>query len=240
MFCTGSPTGSRFTGGPFSPKIAACQISISSGIVIPFFERSACSSIEGREYPNRQPPTLRDQARRSDSAARSASPCATDVNSFPPRIRDAPNRLSKIRRTAGTNEDPPVRKTRSTASGSTPELSQKRVNRAFDRLELLFDPRFKLRPRHGNAQVHAPSAKSKFGILRARQFELQLLHRLVQLVSKILIHNRDQGFDLFRLQALESVRSSESRERCSCAETRGSASARDSRRSTPEPQAEVC
>src|SRR3982750_4667652 len=55
-------------------------------------------------------------------AAAKARPRATDVNSFPPWVRSRPNRLVKIRRTAGTNEVPPVRKTRSTSCGLTPVL----------------------------------------------------------------------------------------------------------------------
>jgi hypothetical protein len=51
------------------------------------------------------------------SIAFSAKPRATDVNSLPPRIRFSPNRLSKILLTAGTNEEPPVRKTISTFLG---------------------------------------------------------------------------------------------------------------------------
>jgi len=38
---------------------------------------------------------------RNFSAALNANPCATDVNSFPLRMRSLPNRVSKIRRTAG-------------------------------------------------------------------------------------------------------------------------------------------
>ena len=52
--------------------------------------------------------------------ARNASPLATEVNSFPRRMRSLPNRVSKMRRTAGTNDVPPVRNTRSTARTSTP------------------------------------------------------------------------------------------------------------------------
>ena len=49
------------------------------------------------------------------SIALSAKPRATDVNSLPPRIRFSPNRLSKIFLTAGTNDEPSVRKTISTS-----------------------------------------------------------------------------------------------------------------------------
>src|SRR6185295_11213490 len=53
------------------------------------------------------------------SAARNARPRATEVNSPPERTRAAPNRASKIRRTAGTKEEPPVRNTLSTSGGLT-------------------------------------------------------------------------------------------------------------------------
>jgi hypothetical protein len=52
-----------------------------------------------------------------NSIAFSAKPRATEVNSFPPRIRSFPNRVSKILLTAGTNEEPSVRKTISTSFG---------------------------------------------------------------------------------------------------------------------------
>src|ERR1700728_2094835 len=55
------------------------------------------------------------------SIAFNAKPRATEVNSFPPRIRCFPNRVSKIPLTAGTNEEPPVKKTISTFLGETPE-----------------------------------------------------------------------------------------------------------------------
>ena len=45
------------------------------------------------------------------SAPRSASPVATDVSSSPPVILAAPKRWTKICLTAGTNDEPPVRKT---------------------------------------------------------------------------------------------------------------------------------
>src|SRR5580658_9306562 len=59
------------------------------------------------------------------SIAFSAKPRATEVNSLPPRIRFSPNRVSKIFLTAGTNEEPPVRKTISTSSGRMPEESRR-------------------------------------------------------------------------------------------------------------------
>src|SRR6185437_10578262 len=61
---------------------------------------------------------------------RSAKPRATDVNSSPVRIFRAPNRDSKMRRTAGTNEDPPVRNTRSTSRTSVPELDSSASTRS--------------------------------------------------------------------------------------------------------------
>src|SRR5580704_5689757 len=61
-----------------------------------------------------------------------AKPRATEVNSFPPRIRFFPNRVSKILLTAGTNEEPPVRKTMSTSLGRTPEdASRESTHRAI-------------------------------------------------------------------------------------------------------------
>jgi hypothetical protein len=53
------------------------------------------------------------------SSPLSANPLATDVNSFPARIRSAPKRVSKILLTAGTNDEPPVRKTISMSLGFT-------------------------------------------------------------------------------------------------------------------------
>jgi hypothetical protein len=44
------------------------------------------------------------------SAARSDKPVATDVSSSPPVISSAPKRWTKMLRTAGTNDEPPVRK----------------------------------------------------------------------------------------------------------------------------------
>src|SRR4029077_7797783 len=67
-----------------------------------------------------------------ESIAFSAKPRATDVNSLPPRIRFSLNRLSKILLTAGTNEEPPVRKTMSTSLGRTPEeLRRESTHRAI-------------------------------------------------------------------------------------------------------------
>ncbi len=56
----------------------------------------------------------------------------TDVNSLPPRIRFSPNRTSKIFLTAGTNEEPLVRKTISTSLGRMPEeLRRESTHRAI-------------------------------------------------------------------------------------------------------------
>src|SRR5262245_20302404 len=60
------------------------------------------------------------------SNARSANPFATVVSSSPPRRRPAPNRCSNRCLTAGTNDDPPVRKTLSTSLGITPQQSSSR------------------------------------------------------------------------------------------------------------------
>src|SRR5215472_17470536 len=57
------------------------------------------------------------------SRDRRARPLTTEVNSDPPTIRSRPKRFSKILRTAGTNELPPVRKTLSTSDAFTPLLS---------------------------------------------------------------------------------------------------------------------
>src|SRR5579863_789 len=54
-----------------------------------------------------------------------ARPWATEVNSLPERIFSAPKRVSKMRRTAGTNDDPPVRKTASTSSLCAPERASR-------------------------------------------------------------------------------------------------------------------
>src|SRR5437870_1806507 len=62
-----------------------------------------------------------DTSHRLRLAAFNARPLATEVNSFPARILPPPNRVSKIRRTAGTNDEPPVRNTISTSLGLTPE-----------------------------------------------------------------------------------------------------------------------
>jgi hypothetical protein len=64
-----------------------------------------------------------------ESIAFSAKPRAIDVNSLPPRIRFSPNRTSKIYLTAGTNEEPPVRKTISTSLGRMPEESRRESTR---------------------------------------------------------------------------------------------------------------
>ena len=56
------------------------------------------------------------------SSARRANPRATEINSFPVRVRSSPKRPLKIRRTAGTSELPPVRNTRSTCLRLIPEL----------------------------------------------------------------------------------------------------------------------
>src|SRR5436190_10951577 len=64
------------------------------------------------------------EARRRSPAQRAAPltarPRATDVNSSPVWSRAAPKRDSKIRFTAGTNDVPPVRNTRSTSDADTP------------------------------------------------------------------------------------------------------------------------
>src|SRR5262245_5829944 len=58
------------------------------------------------------------------SRAPSASPSATLVSSPPPCIRSGPKRSSKTLRTAGTNDEPPVMKTRLIRPGSTPHPSR--------------------------------------------------------------------------------------------------------------------
>ena len=60
------------------------------------------------------------------SNARSANPLATVVSSSPPRRRFSPNRSAKICRTAGTNEDPPVRNTLSTSFAGMPQRDKSR------------------------------------------------------------------------------------------------------------------
>ena len=66
-----------------------------------------------------EPRSHRRPDRRYARRARSASPVATVVSSSPPRSRSAPKRSAKSRRTAGTNAEPPVRKTVSTSPRPT-------------------------------------------------------------------------------------------------------------------------
>src|ERR1019366_8280252 len=87
------------------------------------------------------------------SIALSAKPRATDVNSFPPRIRFFPNRVSKIFLTAGTNEEPPVRKTILTSLCKTPE-QQERIDAACDLFKLLGNPLFEECSFHYRCQIH--------------------------------------------------------------------------------------
>ena len=57
----------------------------------------------------------------ASSCARSASPLATEVSSSPERIRSSPKRAANSARTAGTSDEPPVRKTRSTSPRAIPQ-----------------------------------------------------------------------------------------------------------------------
>ena len=92
-------TGSR-TPRPGLASMARARHRASTGSKLQEIFRTR-GAIDGRR---------RDQAGHA-SCARRDSPVATDVNSAPPVILSIPNRSTKMFRTAGTNDDPPVRNT---------------------------------------------------------------------------------------------------------------------------------
>ena len=84
---------------------------------------------------------IRGGARRARiSAARRARPWATEVNSLPPRMRSLPKRVSKMLRTAGTNELPPVRKNPVHCAWVDTGGFEQPVNRILNGLQVFFDP----------------------------------------------------------------------------------------------------
>ena len=106
-------------------------------------------------------------AYRCISCARSARPLATEVNSLPLRTRSAVKRVSKILRTAGTNDVPPVRKTRSTLRASTPHRASRPSTHCSIASQLLGDPAFELGAGDGDAQFERGLLKVELGALAA-------------------------------------------------------------------------
>ena len=105
--------------------------------------------------PNKICPIV--QGSENFSRARKASPCATEVNSCPPRIFSLPNRFEKIRRTAGTKELPPVRNTRSTSCGLTPDFCSRTSIAPFNRFQVLGNPCLKVAACQGIRRSRPPS-----------------------------------------------------------------------------------
>ena len=133
-------------------------------------------------------------------SARSANPLATEVNSLPVRTRSTPKRVSKILRTAGTNEVPPVRNTRSTARASTPHDASSPSTHCSC---FVSSSAIQL---SNSARVTAmrssspPSRKRNSARSLLRELELHPLHRLMQLISQVFVHQHNQRLDLLRLQ----------------------------------------
>ena len=151
----------------------------------------------------------------------------------------SPKRVAKIRRTAGTSELPPVRKTRSTGRGSTPELSQQRV----DRVSIV----------SSSSAIHDSKSVSSRECARPclpREIEIRHYARATTRISapgptdgvgSRGPHRQSRSvLQSSPARGPESARSSKSHGRCWCARTRDSASAQDSRRSTPARPAGVC
>ena len=133
------------------------------------------------------------------SCAHSANPYATEVNSFPPRILSLPNRRAKIRRTAGTDEVPPVKNTRSTSFGSTARI----LSSASTPLQWLADHR------RSTSQTHAASNQSADRARHPENETRSLAAATAQNSAAAppdaagipdLLDHRDQRLNLLRLQ----------------------------------------
>ena len=143
-----------------------------------------------------------------------------DSSSAPVLILPGPKRCSNRARTAGTNDEPPVRKTWSIAAGLSLARGQRLVDRAVDRRQLAGDP--------GSNSARSTSAsmrdvaglegEARRGLRRQRL--LQPRDRLVEPVAVFAVEELDQARDLLRLQR-------------PCAPGRGCRSCRGSRASGP-------
>ena len=101
------------------------------------------------------------------SRARSASPVATEVSSSPPVTLASPNRSTKIRRTAGTNDDPPVRNTRSMSPRRQARRRHQPIDAAGHRRELVGDPSLEVGARDLLADRHRPRLERELRLGRA-------------------------------------------------------------------------
>ena len=90
-----------------------------------------------------------------------------------------PKRTLKMRRTAGTSELPPVRKTRSTWLRLIPEVSSSESTHCSMAVQLFGNPTFKVVAGDTDADVHAAVAEMKFGLFGVGELELDPLHGLV-------------------------------------------------------------
>src|ERR1700761_3106402 len=81
---------------------------------------------------------------------------------------------------------------------------EERIDALLDGTQLFGDPALKGVAGDGNADVHAAVPEMEFGLFGVGKLEFYLLHGLVQMISKIFLNQRDQGFDLFRLQRAEA------------------------------------
>ena len=131
------------------------------------------------------------------SRARSASPVATEVSSSPPVTFPSPNRSMKICRTAGTNDEPPVRKTRSISVERQARSGHQPVDAARHRLELRRNPFFEVGAGHLLADRDRPRLEHELRFGRRRQLELRPHHRLVQLVSELQLDQQDERLEPF-------------------------------------------
>ena len=132
----------------------------------------------------------------------SARPRATEVNSFPALIRSAPNRDSKIRRTAGTNDDPPVRNTISTRPPRPPTISAAHPHTPqFAPVPPQSIPRNRIL-RTIASRSTTPSEIPKAGRLMFRKIAFDFLHRPMQLIPKILLNQMNQRSNLLRMERL--------------------------------------
>ena len=85
---------------------------------------------------------------------------------FAIRSRSGPNRVSKIRRTAGMNELPPVRNTLSISSTRTLSVVEQIVDGFFDPLDVVPDPPLEIRARNFLFNMMSPSLSTKSALLR--------------------------------------------------------------------------
>src|SRR5580698_2927882 len=88
-------------------------------------------------------------------------------------------------------------------SGIDAGALEKGVNGCLDGFQIVGDPHLKFMTCDGNAQIEAAVVKAEFGGFALGKGELYPLNCLVQLVSKILLNDGDQGLNLFGFEGAQ-------------------------------------